>query len=74
MGLLAKRSGDEDDGGGGFGLSLDTLVCPTCRRELPPWMDVCPDDGATPVSPGELPPTDGPPIPTHLLEGLDEEE
>lgn len=71
MGLLAKKGGGDEDDGAGFGLSLDRLVCPTCGREMPPWQETCPDDGSALTRLGELP-ADGPPVPSHLLEDLED--
>jgi hypothetical protein len=74
MGLLARKNEDDEERpGSGLSLEIDTRVCPTCRRELPPWQTVCPDDGTTAVAPADLPPEPGPEIPAHLLEGLDDE-
>jgi hypothetical protein len=70
MGLLARKPSDDDQGGTDLGLTLDTLRCPVCRRELPPWIEVCPDDGAGAVRLGDLPSTGGPPVPSHLLDDL----
>ena len=73
MGLLAKKGGgDEEKDPSGTSLDMDRKHCPTCRRELPPWRESCPDDGTELVSLAELP-DDGPTVPAHLLEGLDDE-
>ena len=58
-----KRGGGGEEGGGSgpsVELDLDNRVCATCRRELLPWQDVCPDDGGAAVKPGELPPPEDP--------------
>ena len=74
MGLLAKKGGgDEEKDPSGQSLDLERKHCPTCRRELPPWREVCPDDGTALVNLADLPSDDGPSIPAHLLEGLDDD-
>ncbi len=74
MGLLAKKGGgDEEKDPSGQSLDLERKHCPVCKRELPPWREECPDDGARLVRLTELPSEDGPSIPAHLLDGLDDE-
>jgi hypothetical protein len=74
MGLLAKKGGgDEEKDPSGTSLDMERKHCPTCRRELPPWREECPDDGARLVALSEMPSDDGPAIPPHLLAGLDDE-
>lgn len=74
MGLLAKKGGgDEEKDPSGQSLDLERKHCPVCKRELPPWREECPDDGARLVKLADLPSEDGPAIPPHLLEGLDDE-
>lgn len=71
MALLAPDPGsDEEDveAGRGLDLDLELRACPACRRELLPWQEVCPEDGAEPVPRTQLPPDDGPPVPDHLRE------
>lgn len=73
MGLLAKKGGgDEEKDPSGTSLDLERRHCPTCKRELPPWQEVCPDDGTAAVPLTELPPDDGPPVPSHLLDDIDD--
>ncbi|MDX1659649.1 MAG: hypothetical protein R3343_12580 [Nitriliruptorales bacterium] len=58
-----KRGGGGEEGGGSgpsVELDLDNRVCATCRRELLPWQETCPDDGGEAVKPGELPPPEDP--------------
>lgn len=71
MGLLAK--GGNQDENQRLDLQLERLVCPVCRKELPPWVEVCPDDGVAVVSRTEVPTKAGPEIPPHLLEGLEDD-
>ena len=73
MVFVKKGGGDEEKDPSGMSLDMDRKVCPTCRREMPPWQERCPDDQSDLVLLVDLPPNDGPPIPDHLLEGLDEE-
>lgn len=74
MGLLAKKGGGgEEKDPSGTSLDMERKHCPTCRRELPPWREVCPDDDTTLVALEELPADDGPSIPAHLLEGIEDE-
>lgn len=58
MGLIRRGGGGGggDEGGGSDSLGLDDEYkrCETCRRELLPWQDTCPDDGGRAVSPGAL--------------------
>jgi len=58
VGLIRRGGGGGggDEGGGSDSLGLDDEYkrCETCRRELLPWQDTCPDDGGRAVSPGEL--------------------
>lgn len=74
MPFVTKRGGgDEDDGAGSgqrFSLEgdLDPLACPVCRRELLPWQERCPEDGATPVPRSQLPPVDDPLLARLLAE------
>lgn len=71
--LGGKFTNDDDDGGGSDAvtLPLDDVVCSVCGRELAPWMTTCPDDGGAPMPRSESM-DDGPSIPAHLLEGLDD--
>lgn len=72
--LGGKFTNDDDDGGGGgdaVTLPLDDVVCSICNRDLAPWMTVCPDDGGAPMSRSDSM-LDGPTIPAHLLDGLEE--
>ncbi len=74
MGLLAKKGGgDEEKDPSGTSLDMERKHCPTCRRELPPWREVCPDDDTELVPLAELPADDGPSIPAHLLDDLEDE-
>lgn len=70
-----KRGGGGEEGGGGpsVELDLDTRVCATCRRELLPWQDTCPDDGGRAVKPGELPPP-ADPLAERLAATLDDDD
>lgn len=70
MGVFARDPRREEQPGGGSGLEidLDTTVCPTCRRELHPWEETCPDDGAAGVAREALQRPDLPPPPPELLE------
>ncbi len=72
--LGGKFTNDDDDGGGGDAvtLHLDDVVCSICGRDLAPWMTSCPDDGGAPM-PMAQSMIDGPAIPSHLLDGLDDE-
>ena len=58
MGLIRRGGGggggDEGGGSDSLGLDDDYKRCETCRRELLPWQDTCPDDGGRAVAPGEL--------------------
>lgn len=78
MGFITpdKKGGEEEEPGPGrsLDLDLDVLVCPECRRELLPWQDECPEDGAAGVTRSELPPAEDIPVPEHLLDELDDDE
>ena len=69
-----KKSGDEQQPGGGLGLSmdLDLRACPECRREVLQWQDSCPDCGVQAVARTSLA-TVMPDIPAHLLVDDDED-
>lgn len=62
MSPLERKRPSEDEPGGGSGLhvDLDDRVCGSCRRELPSWVQRCPDCGGAPVLVTELPPADDP--------------
>lgn len=70
MGLLAKGGDNFDDEYKQVSVNTELLVCPTCGREVPPWVVVCPDDG-TPVLAHKEIGAQGPAVPAHLLDGLD---
>lgn len=72
MGFLTRRNdgGDEVRPGQGLELDLDPRVCATCRRELLPWQERCPDDGGAAVAPSALPPVADPRA-TRLSEELE---
>lgn len=75
MAMLGKRQeddGDEDLGGESVRLNLDDLVCPTCGRDLAPWMTTCPDDGSDAIDRASAGLGGVPEIPVHLLSGLDD--
>lgn len=78
MGFIVPKGGGEEDGGaggsGGSGLELDLdlKACGTCRRELLPWQDTCPDDGGPAVRKADLTaPRD--PLAARLAALLDDE-
>lgn len=76
MAMLGKRQeddGDEDLGGDAVTLPLEDMVCPTCGRDLAPWVTACPADGATPVDRTQTMLHGVPDIPLHLLAGLDDD-
>lgn len=65
------REEDENESGpAGSALRLDLdlglVACPSCRRELPGFLDACPDCGDVPVPRAQLP-SQLPPPPAHLL-------
>lgn len=53
-----------------FELGLDERVCPTCRRDLRPWEDDCPDCRAPAVLRMSLPGV-MPAVPAHLRDAVD---
>ena len=57
---------EQEQGGSGLHLDLDLVACPSCRRELPAFLDVCPDCDVPPVPRSQLPGV-LPPPPAHLL-------
>jgi hypothetical protein len=75
MGFVQKK---EDDGGGALGggagleVDLDLKACETCRRELLPWQDTCPDDGGRALPKTALAP-DADPLLARLLDEPDDE-
>jgi hypothetical protein len=70
--VLKKGGGDEEKDPSGRAVDMERKHCPTCKRELPPWYEECPDDGARTVNLADLTPDTGPPIPTHLLDAVDD--
>jgi hypothetical protein len=73
MGFVQKKGGDEGGGGGsGLELDLDLKACSTCRRELLPWQDTCPDDGGAAVPKTQLQADD--PVAARLAALLDDED
>lgn len=54
-----------------FELDLDERVCPTCRRDLRPWHDDCPDCRAPAVLRMSLPGA-MPAVPPHLRDAVDQ--
>ncbi len=70
MGIIARGPQQEEDGGAGpvLGLDLELRACPTCRRELHPWEDVCPADGSAAVARTSLQRPGLAPPPAHLLD------
>lgn len=79
MGVV--RPGEEydrsQDGHGPAGsalhLDLGLVACPSCRRELPGFLDACPDCGDVPVPRAQLPSL-LPPPPAHLLANPEDDE
>lgn len=59
MGILSRggeeKDGEERSGQPGLDLDLEVRYCETCRRELRPWLDTCPDDGGRALRAAELP-------------------
>lgn len=62
----------KDEDGNDLGLDLDHKACPVCRRELLPWEDVCPEDGARAVPKDQLPSDRDPLLERFLQEGRDD--
>lgn len=60
------------DGDRPFERDLDERVCPTCRRDLRPWHDDCPDCRAPAVLRMSLPGV-MPAVPAHLRDAIDQE-
>ena len=76
MGLLTpdpRRDEALPGGGSGLYVDLDEKACPMCRRELLPWQETCPEDGAAAVAKTALP-SATPPPPAHLLDDDDPAE
>lgn len=76
MAMLGKRQeddGEDEKGGDAVTLPLNDFVCPTCGRDLAPWVSACPEDGATPVDRTQTMLQGVPDIPVHLLAGLDDD-
>lgn len=67
--LERKRPQDEErEVGAGSAVDLDARACPRCRRELPSWVERCPDDGAGTVRLEDLPPPTDPLLERFLTE------
>lgn len=76
MAMLGKRQeddGEDEKGGDAVTLPMNDFVCPTCGRDLAPWVTACPQDGAAPVDRTQTMLQGVPDIPVHLLAGLDDE-
>ena len=71
MALLAKGGNNFSDEFKQVAVNTELLVCPTCGREVPPWIMTCPDDG-TPVLAQTQMSASGPAVPAHLLDDIDE--
>jgi rRNA maturation protein Nop10 len=60
VGFVDPRKDREEDqglpGAAGLHLDLDLKRCPSCRRELTPWQERCPDCGEVGVAAGEVQP------------------
>lgn len=58
MGFVRRGGGGGggDEGGGDEEQGVSIRRCETCRRELLPWQDACPDDGGRAVTPQEVEP------------------
>ena len=68
-----KRADEQRPGGIGLSMDLGLLACPSCRREVPEWLDECDDCGVAPVPRSEL----GslmPAVPAHLLADEDPDQ
>lgn len=72
LGSRKDESGEADVQRRGLTLDLDVRVCRTCRRELLPWQEQCPDDGGAAVRREELPPSPDPLLDRFLREGEDD--
>jgi hypothetical protein len=68
MGIVERKRNEEPGpAGSGLELDLDLRRCPVCRRDLHPWEQTCPVDGAEAVARRLLSSTDLPPPPADLL-------
>ncbi|CAN5787886.1 hypothetical protein BH24ACT15_BH24ACT15_11320 [soil metagenome] len=70
MGIVAndpKKSDEQQPGGFGLMMDLNVRSCPQCRREVPDWVEECPDCGVPPVPRMSLQ-SALPDIPAHLLD------
>jgi hypothetical protein len=77
MGFLNPKQKPEDEElpGSGRSIDLETLFCPSCRRELPPWERRCPHCDVVAVPADQVPPAEVP-LPPGLaaLADLDDDE
>lgn len=59
MGFLNPKQDDDEDealpGASGLHLDLELRRCPSCRRELTPWQERCPDCGEAGVAASAVP-------------------
>ncbi len=69
MSPFSRRRGEEEERTDrGLSLDLDERVCALCRRELPTWVERCPECGGTSVRRTDLPPEEDPLLARLLAE------
>jgi hypothetical protein len=77
VGFIDPKKQDGEDGAlpgaSGLHLDLDLMRCPSCRRELTPWQERCPDCGEPGVPTSQIAP-DPFPLPGLALDDEDEED
>lgn len=74
MSPLSRRSGDQEEGAtSGLDLDLEERVCARCRRDLPTWVEQCPECGGMAVRRLDLAPEADPLLDRLLIEEDPEE-
>ncbi len=75
MSPLSRRSGGEEERtASGPSLDLEERVCALCRRELPAWIEHCPECGGLSVRRADLSPAEDPLLARLLAEDAEEPE
>lgn len=69
MSPLSRRSGEgEERTSRGLNLDLEERVCSLCRRDLPAWVEHCPECGGMSLRRRDLPPEEDPLLARLLAE------
>ncbi len=70
--LSRRSSGEEERTARGLSVDLEERVCALCRRELPAWVEHCPECGGMSVKRADLPPAEDRLLARLLAEDADD--